>query len=227
MLALAPWPSALGAAWLDATTGEFAVASGAAPVAWERCATTRRPRARASCWCPAARALPAWLPDPAQPEAAIPRTELDGPRLRPARGRRELLAHFGVLTLEAFGCESLAAADRRRRRGRSALRARDAEAGPRPRHGARARARPRTAWCIDALTRRNLELVENLADGSRRGTLLRRARRDPHRRWARACCAQWILRPLAELEPIQDRLDAVEELAFRTVERTLRSASRM
>jgi DNA mismatch repair protein MutS len=30
---------------------------------------------------------------------------------------------------------------------------------------------------------------------------------------------QWLLRPLAELEPIQDRLDAVEELAFRSVQR--------
>src|SRR5207244_12835919 len=29
----------------------------------------------------------------------------------------------------------------------------------------------------------------------------------------------WCLRPLFVLEPIRDRLDAVEELAFRTVER--------
>src|SRR5258708_35357167 len=30
---------------------------------------------------------------------------------------------------------------------------------------------------------------------------------------------EWILRPLLEVERIQDRLDAVEELAFRTLER--------
>src|SRR6185369_14284496 len=29
----------------------------------------------------------------------------------------------------------------------------------------------------------------------------------------------WLLRPLAALEPIRDRLDAVEEMAFRTTER--------
>ena len=29
----------------------------------------------------------------------------------------------------------------------------------------------------------------------------------------------WLLRPLVALEPIRDRLDAVEELAFRTTER--------
>ena len=38
-------------------------------------------------------------------------------------------------------------------------------------------------------------------------------------RSAAGCCASWLLRPLVALEPIRDRLDAVEELAFRTTER--------
>ena len=54
---------------------------------------------------------------------------------------------------------------------------------------------PTTCLVIDALTRRNLELVENLVDGSAPGHAARRPR--PHRAppWARACCGEWILRP--------------------------------
>src|SRR4029450_9458925 len=77
---------------------------------------------------------------------------------------------------------------------------------------------------LDALTRRNLELVESLADGGRAGTL----------RGVLDLCEtamgsrrlrDWVVRPLVRLAEIQDRLDAVEELAFRTRERGgLRSA---
>ena len=71
---------------------------------------------------------------------------------------------------------------------------------------------------IDTVTRRNLELVENLQDGGRRGTLLDVL---DHTRTAMGgrLLREWLLRPLVELERIQDRLDAVEELAFRAVER--------
>ena len=71
---------------------------------------------------------------------------------------------------------------------------------------------------IDAGTRRNLELVETLADGSRRGTLLSVLDETRTAMGARAM-REWILRPLTARERIQDRLDAVEELAFRTIER--------
>jgi DNA mismatch repair protein MutS len=71
---------------------------------------------------------------------------------------------------------------------------------------------------LDTLTRRNLELVENLTDGSRRGTLLDVLDETRTAMGARLL-RDFILRPLAEKEPIQDRLDAVEELAFRTLER--------
>jgi DNA mismatch repair protein MutS len=71
---------------------------------------------------------------------------------------------------------------------------------------------------IDALSRRNLELVENLVDGSRRGTLLEVLDLTQTAMGSRRL-KEWLLRPLGELEPIQDRLDAVEELGFRTIER--------
>ena len=51
--------------------------------------------------------LPSWLSDPTQPEGAIPRAPAEDRSFETERARRELLAHFGVVTLEAFGCESL------------------------------------------------------------------------------------------------------------------------
>ena len=68
---------------------------------------------------------------------------------------------------------------------------------------------------LDESTRRNLELVENLIDGSPRGTLLS-VLDQTHSPMGGRLLRDWILRPLSRREPIQDRLDAVEELAFRS-----------
>jgi DNA mismatch repair protein MutS len=216
VLALAPGEAALGAAWLDATTGEFFVAEWDGPARWERLRDelgATRPR---ELLVPRAADLPSWLGDSAQPEGGVPRAEMEPSAFDPKGARRDLLSHFGVLNLEAFGCESL---PRAIAAAGAALRyVRDTQkrdlvhvTGLHTRHQA-------DTVVIDGLTRRNLELVESLADGGRRGTLLdildltgtamgsRRVR-------------EWILRPLVQVEPIQDRLDAVEELAFRTLER--------
>jgi DNA mismatch repair protein MutS len=216
VLALAPGPSSLGAAWIDATTGEFEVAQWEGTGAWERLRDdfgATRPR---ELLVPRGRELPPWLVDPAQTEGAIPRTELDESAFDARSGRRELLGQFGVLTLEAFGCETRPAAIAA---GAAALRyVRDTQkrdlthvTGLRTRAG-------EDGLVIDSLTRRNLELVENAIDGSRRGTLLDVLDLTRTPMGARRL-RQWLLRPLAELEPIQDRLDAVEELAFRSVQR--------
>jgi DNA mismatch repair protein MutS len=216
VLALAPGPSALGMAWIDATTGEFEVAEWEGTGAWDRLRDdfgATRPR---ELLVPHGVALPPWLADPVHPEGAIPRTELDESAFDPRTGRRELLTHFGVLTLEAFGCDSRPFAIAA---GAAALRyLRDTQkrdlthvTGLRTRTG-------EDGLVIDALTRRNLELVENAVDGSRRGTLIGVLDLTRTPMGARRL-RQWLLRPLAELEPIQDRLDAVEELAFRTIER--------
>jgi DNA mismatch repair protein MutS len=216
VLALAPGPSTLGAAWIDATTGEFEVAQWEGAGAWDRLRDdlgATRPR---ELLVPRGAPLPAWLSDATSSEGAIPRTELDESSFDPRGSRRELLAHFGVLTLEAFGCDALPAAvaagaaalryvQDTQKRGLAhvtSLRTRAAEDG----------------LVIDALTRRNLELVDNAVDGSRRGTLLDVLDLTRTPMGARLL-RQWLLRPLTQLEPIQDRLDAVEELAFRSVER--------
>jgi len=216
VLALAPGPSSLGAAWIDATTGEFEVAEWEGAAAWDRLRDdlgASRPR---ELLVPRGSALPPWLSDATSSEGAIPRTEMDESAFDPRAARRELLAHFGVLTLEAFGCEGQSAAIAA---GAAALRyVRDTQKRDLA-HVTSLRTRAgEDGLVIDALTRRNLELVENAVDGSRRGTLLDVLDLTRTAMGARRL-RQWLLRPLVQLESIQDRLDAVEELAFRTVER--------
>ncbi len=177
-MAVAPGPASVGAAWLDATTGEFVVAEWDGSLRWDRLQDemgATRPR---EILVPAGAPLPDWLADP-RAEAAIPRTELPEADFDARNGRRDLLAHFGVLTLEAFGCESLPRAtaagaavlryvrdtQRRDLAHLTSLRTRASEEG----------------LVLDALTRRNLELVENLADGCPPGDPARRPRPHPHR----------------------------------------------
>ncbi len=70
---------------------------------------------------------------------------------------------------------------------------------------------------IDATTLRNLEVID-AADGGRTGSLLHEIDRTMTSMGGRLLRA-WLLRPLLAIERIQDRLDAVEELAFRSTER--------
>jgi DNA mismatch repair protein MutS len=70
---------------------------------------------------------------------------------------------------------------------------------------------------VDATTLRNLEVLD-AADGGRTGSLLHEIDRTLTSMGGRLL-RSWLLRPLVALERIQDRLDAVEELAFRSTER--------
>ena len=70
---------------------------------------------------------------------------------------------------------------------------------------------------VDATTLRNLEVLD-AADGGRTGSLLHEIDRTMTSMGGRLLRA-WLLRPLVALERIQDRLDAVEEIAFRSTER--------
>ncbi len=70
---------------------------------------------------------------------------------------------------------------------------------------------------VDPTTLRNLEVIE-AADGARTGSLLHELDRTATPMGGRLLRA-WLLRPLLALERIQDRLDAVEEFAFRSTER--------
>ena len=70
---------------------------------------------------------------------------------------------------------------------------------------------------IDAITMRHLELVESM-EGGRDGTLLHEIDRTLTPMGGRLL-RSWLLRPLVSLDRIHDRLDAVEEMAFRSTDR--------
>jgi DNA mismatch repair protein MutS len=78
--------------------------------------------------------------------------------------------------------------------------------------------RPRSdALLVDPTTLEHLEIIQG-ADGDRQGSLLDELDRTITSVGSRLM-RSWLLRPLVTLEPIRDRLDAVEELAFLTTDR--------
>jgi DNA mismatch repair protein MutS len=70
---------------------------------------------------------------------------------------------------------------------------------------------------IDAVTLKHLEIVESM-EGGRDGTLLHELDRTVTAMAGRLL-RSWLLRPLVSLDRIRDRLDAVEEFAFRSTDR--------
>ena len=70
---------------------------------------------------------------------------------------------------------------------------------------------------VDPTTLRNLEVIES-AQGGRTGSLIHELDRTMTPMGGRLLRA-WLLRPLLALERIQDRLDAVEDFAFRATDR--------
>ncbi|MFN7984014.1 MAG: DNA mismatch repair protein MutS [Vicinamibacterales bacterium] len=73
------------------------------------------------------------------------------------------------------------------------------------------------ALLVDPTTLKHLEIVEG-SEGGRDGSLLNELDRTVTSMGSRML-RSWLLRPLLSLDAIRDRLDAVEELAFRTIER--------
>jgi DNA mismatch repair protein MutS len=70
---------------------------------------------------------------------------------------------------------------------------------------------------IDAVTLKHLEVVESM-EGGRDGTLLHEIDRTVTSMAGRLLRG-WLLRPLVSLDRVRDRLDAVEEFAFRSTDR--------
>ncbi|MDR7472511.1 MAG: DNA mismatch repair protein MutS [Armatimonadota bacterium] len=151
-------------------------------------------------------------------------TPLEAWTFEPHTARQRLLAHFQVATLDGFGCEHLplavAAAGallwylQQTQRGSLShlwrLVTYSADGGP----------------VVDEATRRNLELVRNLRDGGRTGTLLEVLDQTLTPMGARRL-RQWLLQPLRDRAAILRRQEAVAYLAERTrVREDVRSALR-
>jgi DNA mismatch repair protein MutS len=151
----------------------------------------------------------------ALPRDAAPPVRRPGWWFDEARGRRELEAHFGVQSLAGFDCQDLGPGVGA---GGALLDYLREVRGPELRHMVRAkRLGARDFMVLDATTRRNLELTASLLGDGRELTLLGAIDRTLTGLGARRLRA-WLERPLVRREPIEARLDAVEELVNRNEE---------
>jgi DNA mismatch repair protein MutS len=199
-----------GLACLDVSTaefatGEFAGAGAAAALAAEIAVLRPREILAAD---PAL--LQALLPDPA------PRvTVVDALTFEIARAHDTLCRQFGTASLTGFGLDGLRAATAAA--GAIVSYVQQTQRGD-VAHIRDISVRVATdAVAIDPVTLRHLNAVEGV-EGGRAGSLLDTLDRTITSMGGRKL-RQWLMRPLVALAPIQDRLDAVEDYAFRSTER--------
>ena len=122
---------------------------------------------------------------------------------------RQLAEFFGVETLRGFGCEDLAAGQAAAAQALAYLRHNRQDALP---HLSGITTYSTAEFMvIDAATRRNLELVRTLREGSKEGSLLALLDRTLTPMGSRLM-KQWLLQPLLDVAAIRRRLDAVEAL---------------
>lgn len=201
----------VGIAFLDTSTGEFAATECSGPGA----------RAAVAAELAVIRPKELLVADEADITDLLPvfatvrTTRVEGWMLDPARAQETLLAQFRVASLSGYGLDHAlqatsaagAIVDYVRTTQKADLtHVRDITL--------RASS---DAMAIDPVTLRHLNVVEGV-DGGREGSLLDAVDRTITAMGGRQLRA-WLLRPLVTVERIQDRLDAVEEFAFRTTER--------
>jgi DNA mismatch repair protein MutS len=202
-----------GVALVDLSTGEFDVAEYTGPeglAALRAEISVLRPREIVVASAADARAL---IPEIEQ--NAVPVTEIDGWHFDLDSARQTLLDQLRVGGLEGFGLERRQAAVCA---GGALIRhLRDTQKADLA-HVRTVRLRQLAdGLLIDPTTLKHLEVVESTA-GGRAGSLLDEIDRTITPMGCRLL-RTWLLRPLTALEPIRDRLDAVEELAVKATDR--------
>jgi DNA mismatch repair protein MutS len=200
-----------GLAFVDLSTGEFAAAEFTSAEAESALA------AELSLVRPKELLVSAGI-DVTTLQAAVPGmrlTAIDGWQFDPARGATLVCQQLGTASLVGHGLDTAP-------RAVSAAGAILAYLGETQR-GALPHIRDinfRTATdflAVDPTTLRHLNVVEGV-DGGRSGSLLDEVDRTVTAMGGRLL-RQWLVRPLVTLARVQDRLDAVEDLAFRATER--------
>ncbi len=213
LMAIAPTNgkgTTFGVALLDLSTGEFTAAEyggadGTQALADEL--SLLKPREIVA---PAGATLP-----PSIGAAGIPLTSVDAWTFDGESARRALLTQLRANGLEGFGLDghtaaiSAAGALVQHLRGTQKV---DLA------HVSQIAYRQRAdALLIDPTTIKHLEVLDG-SEGGRAGSLLDELDKTMTSIGSRLL-RSWLLRPLVAIEPIRDRLDAVEELAFRATER--------
>lgn len=206
-------PGGIGVALIDLSTGEFSAAeyAGAAGVqALRDEITVLQPR---EIVVSGGGDLAALMPELAARRIAV--TEIDGWHFELETARQTLLEQLRVTNLEGYGLErrptAVCAA------GALVRYLRDTQKADLAHVRTMRLKEANDTLLIDPTTIEHLELVE-ACEGGRQGSLLHEIDRTITPMGARMLRG-WLLRPLIALEAIRDRLDAVEELAFRTTDR--------
>ncbi len=140
-------------------------------------------------------------------------TTVDAARFDAVAGRRILREHFRVVSLDAFGCEGLPAAIAAA--GALLQYLKETQFSPLAHITKIVTYAPESFLVLDESTRRNLEIVRNLRDGSSKGTLLGVLDETRTRMGSRKL-RQWLLQPLLDREAICRRQDAVGALVETT-----------
>jgi DNA mismatch repair protein MutS len=204
-----------GVALLDLSTGEFRAAEYAGPSGTQALAdelSVLRPREMV---VPRGMAVAEIFPELSALGCTV--TEADEAAFDARTAERTLLEQLRVQSLDGFGMRDRLAATRAAGGLLRYLRdSHKADLGHVQSVVFRSTA---DALRIDAVTCRHLELIVG-SEGQREGSLLHEIDRTASAMGGRLLRA-WLLRPLVELERIRERLDGVEELAFRTRQRAM------
>jgi DNA mismatch repair protein MutS len=206
-------PGAVGVALVDLSTGEFTSAEYEGAVGLQALADEMgvlRPR---EIVVPDDFKLAESLPALAGDGIPVTSTAAWGFEAEAARGC--LIEQFRTQSLEAFGLEAHPLA--MRAAGGLVRYLRDTQKVDLAHVRAASFRQNADALIVDPVTLRHLEVVE-AAQGGRAGSLLDEIDRTVTAMGGRTLRA-WLLRPLLALERVRDRLDAVEDFAFKTTER--------
>jgi DNA mismatch repair protein MutS len=202
-----------GVALLDLSTGEFTTAEYAGADGLQALSdeiAVLRPR---EIVVPAESGIPDKLPEIARLQ--LPVTPAEGWSFEAEAARRSLIDQLRTHGLDGFGLDGRTAAIQAA--GGLVAYLRDTQKADLAH--VRAIGYKAAAEClvIDPITLKHLEVVTG-SEGGPQGSLLNEIDRTVTSMGGRMLRA-WLLRPLVSLERIRDRLDAVEELAFRSTDR--------
>ncbi len=157
-----------------------------------------------------------WLRTKILPNSHLLVTRREGWQFAYDYAYETLTRHFQTMTLKGFGCDDLTAGICAAGAALSYLK--ENQKSELAHFTQLTRLNSREQVAIDAATRRNLELVRSLRSEDQKGTLLSVLDRTRTAMGGRRM-VQWILQPLRDVDKINARLDAVEELMQKKMER--------
>ena len=205
LVAVVPEGEEVGIAYIDVSTGEFSIAQVS--------------QAEVSSELERLRPSEILVPDGADPSgswAIAPVTTIDGSVADPDEARQLILDHFGVATLEPFGCEEQPLAISAAAAILEYLTA--TQKGALGLLNRLSTYSLRAYMVLDPQTRRNLELFRNARSGEIEGSLLSvidLARTPVGGRLLQ----RWIGQPLLDIEELTRRQDAVQAFYDETITR--------